>query len=240
MEKFVEPGAVRHGNFINYYEFNSADDRLALLPTDDDYWKIRPDDPLETHYIALDIGCNAGNFTQLLYKFLCERTKKKVTILGIDIDPILIKRANEHNQYRENVLYVCNDITDQSRDIFKGYLEKNNKKRFDAVFCLSITMWIHLNNGDDGLMRFLNRVHALSQMLVIEPQPWRCYQRAVRRVKRSANDTFPLFEGLQLRRTIEYDIKRHLKDECQLDIIYESVPTKWNRKICFYTRSKAA
>lgn len=235
MEKFVEPGAVKHGNFINYYEFNSAEDRLNLLPTDTDMWKLRPDDPLESNYLVLDVGCNAGNFTQLLYKFLSERTKKKVTILGIDIDPVLIKRANEQNQNREHVLYICCDITDQSRDIFKGYLEKQNKRRFDAVFCLSITMWIHLNHGDDGLMRFLDRVHALSHMLVIEPQPWRCYQRAVRRMKR-ANDTFPLFAQLQLTRTIEYDIRRHLKETCGLEIIYESIPTKWNRKICFYTK----
>lgn len=235
MEKFVEPGAVRHGNFINYYEFNSADERLALLPTDEQIWKLRPDDPLESHYIVLDVGCNAGNFTQLLYKFLIERTHKKVTVLGIDIDPALIARANETNKFRENVLYICCDITDQSRDIFKGYLEKQNKQRFDAVFCLSITMWIHLNHGDDGLMQFLDRMKRLSQMLIIEPQPWRCYQRAVRRMKR-ANETFPLFASLQLTRTIEYDIKRHLKEKCQLDIIYESVPTKWNRRICFYVR----
>lgn len=238
MEKFVDPGAVRHGNFINYYDFNSAEERLELLPTDDKIWNQHLDDPLETHFIVLDVGCNAGNFTQLLYTFLLERTKKKVIILGIDIDSTLIKRANEQNKHRESVMYLCYDFMDQSKDVFKGFLHKQNKLCFDAVFCLSITMWIHLNHGDDGLKQFLDRIHSLSQLLVIEPQPWRCYQRAARRMKRAANTTFPLLATLEIKRTVEYEIKRHLKDTCNLENVFESVPTKWNRRICIYKRSQ--
>ena len=214
---------------------------MKLLPTDKSKWKgLNDDDPLETQFIVLDIGCNAGNFTQLLYKFLSERTEKKVTILGIDIDSTLIKRANEQNAHRENVLYVTYDITDRTKDIFKGYLEKNNKKKFDAVFCMSITMWIHLNNGDDGLRQFLDRVHSLSALLIVEPQPWRCYQTAMRRLKRAnISETFPLFENLQMKRTVESDIRRYIENQCRMEIVYESPPTKWNRKICFYTTKTA-
>jgi hypothetical protein len=49
-----DPGAVRHGNFINYYTFNSAKSRLQLLPTD--LWKAKEGQNL----VCLDIGCNSG------------------------------------------------------------------------------------------------------------------------------------------------------------------------------------
>lgn len=46
------PGAVKHGNFINYYQFHPPEHRLQLLPFDV-FDKIKP-------VVALDIGCNAG------------------------------------------------------------------------------------------------------------------------------------------------------------------------------------
>lgn len=49
-----DPGAVRHGNFINYYQFNSTESRLKLLPTD--LWKVKSAQSL----VCLDIGCNSG------------------------------------------------------------------------------------------------------------------------------------------------------------------------------------
>jgi hypothetical protein len=49
-----DPGAVRHGNFINYYQFNNAENRLKLLPTD--LWNTETDQS----FVCLDIGCNSG------------------------------------------------------------------------------------------------------------------------------------------------------------------------------------
>jgi hypothetical protein len=49
-----DPGAVRHGNFINYYQFNSVENRLHLLPKD--LWKLETDQ----NFVCLDIGCNSG------------------------------------------------------------------------------------------------------------------------------------------------------------------------------------
>jgi Bicoid-interacting protein 3 (Bin3) len=46
--------------------------------------------------------------------------------------------------------------------------------RFDLVIGLSLTMWIHLRQGDDGLFDFLSSVASLTDRLVIEPQPWKC------------------------------------------------------------------
>lgn len=242
MEDFVEPGAVRHGNFINYYDFNSAADRLKLLPVDSNLWNTANDTAsTEEPYLVLDVGCNAGNFTQLLHEFLSKRVGgKKLFILGIDIDPILIERANAANQFTNDVSYQCYNIMDYSDspdNCINKFLNLYRRKRFDAVCCFSITMWIHLNNGDDGLKSFLDFTSELSEILVIEPQPWKCYQNAVRRMKRAkANDVFPLFPLLKMRNNVESDIKDYLKSEKTMNVQFESDPTKWKRRICFYNR----
>lgn len=237
METFVEPGAVRHGNFINYYDFNPASERLNLLPADESYWSVYRNTEESSPYLILDVGCNAGNFTQLFYEFLRERLKKEIIVLGIDIDPMLIKRANEHNPYTDNVFYSCVDIMNESDgdNCIANHLTKHNANRFDVVSCMSITMWIHLNNGDEGLYRFLETVNGLSVTLVIEPQPWKCYQNAVRRMKRAkAENTFPFYESLRLRKHIEDDIKSHLQIKCRAKCCFESDATAWKRKICLY------
>lgn len=55
----ANPGSVRYGNFINYYQFHPAEDRIKLLPMN--IWS-----PSDT-FVVLDIGCNAG--VQLLVMF---------------------------------------------------------------------------------------------------------------------------------------------------------------------------
>lgn len=51
-----DPGARRHGNFINYYKFHPAEERARQLPRD--VWR-RPTRP-DRKYLGLDVGCNAG------------------------------------------------------------------------------------------------------------------------------------------------------------------------------------
>lgn len=240
MDGFIEPGAVRHGNFINYYDFNSAPERLNLLPNDEIYWKTSSDHSIEP-YLVLDVGCNAGTFTQLFYEFLAQKKPtQNIVVLGIDIDATLIERATESNKYKQNVIYKCCNIMQSNADDadsfnITNHLKSYGKTRFDVVCCLSITMWIHLNNGDAGLQEFLNSMTQFCEILVIEPQPWKCYQNAVRRMKRAgAENTFPLYRDLAIRNTVETFIKNYLKNEKQLDIIFESDPTKWKRAICLY------
>ncbi|KAF8072586.1 RNA methyltransferase [Scenedesmus sp. PABB004] len=54
--------------------------------------------------------------------------------------------------------------------------------RYEVVTCFSVTKWVHLNWGDDGLMRLFHkffRVLAPGGLLVLEPQPWKSYRAAV-------------------------------------------------------------
>ena len=56
-EKVSEPGAARHGNFINYYEFHPPEERLKLLPEDFGS-RVAPEEGRAA--LVLDVGCNAG------------------------------------------------------------------------------------------------------------------------------------------------------------------------------------
>jgi len=54
----TDPGAIRHGNFINYYQFHPAEERVRQLPRG--VWQRRWDAHPARKYAGLDVGCNAG------------------------------------------------------------------------------------------------------------------------------------------------------------------------------------
>ena len=61
-KKTTDPGATKYGNFINYYQFHSAKERILQLPKN--IWNCQP---TCDKYIALDVGCNTG----VSSNFLC-------------------------------------------------------------------------------------------------------------------------------------------------------------------------
>ncbi|KAI9596613.1 Bicoid-interacting protein 3-domain-containing protein [Syncephalis fuscata] len=51
---------------------------------------------------------------------------------------------------------------------------------YNVIMALSITKWIHLHKGDDGMRSFFYRIYASlckGGQFILEPQPWRSYTR---------------------------------------------------------------
>ena len=53
-----QPGAAKHGNFINYYSFNPPERRIDLIPAAS-LINLKRDGDTKPR-IILDVGCNAG------------------------------------------------------------------------------------------------------------------------------------------------------------------------------------
>ncbi|KAK5646230.1 hypothetical protein RI129_004694 [Pyrocoelia pectoralis] len=221
------PGAVQYGNFINYYKFHPPTERIAMLPKD--IWNT------SEPFVGLDIGCNAGDLTLALYQFIANNVNKSCYLLAIDIDPILIERAKE-NSANPNIAYECLDFMniEQKDLVISTFLNKCGVKKFSACFCFSITMWIHLNYGDEGLKTFLKEICKDSVTVVVEPQPWKCYKSAVKRLKLTHGE-FPHYKNIQNRNNIEYKIEQTLLEMDGVCKVGETNNTSWDRKISIFT-----
>lgn len=85
--------------------------------------------------------------------------------LAIELDSILIQRAKELYP-DDSITFKCLDImeTIQRETEISTYLKAKSIKKFNITFCFSITMWIHLNHGDDGLKNFLKYISSISEI----------------------------------------------------------------------------
>lgn len=117
-------------------------------------------------------------------QFLEFKQRKKLFVLGVDIDKVLIERAAAKPVTLSDgdvVQFRHADVSESAFDsTIRSFLElakrAPSQRQFDLVTCFSVTMWIHLNKGDDGLWKFLDRVSDMANHLIIEPQPWKCYR----------------------------------------------------------------
>ncbi|XP_076669531.1 putative RNA methyltransferase CG11342 isoform X2 [Andrena cerasifolii] len=235
-EEKTDPGASRHGNFMNYYQFHPAEERVRQLPRG--VWRSAHPD---RKYVGLDVGCNAGDLTFVLHDFLesaLSADRPEISVLGVDLDPILIERARERNPRAGRIVFECLDFLADDRDrTLERYLGQFEKSRFDVVFCFSVTMWIHLNRGDDGLVEFLKKACSLADRIVIEPQPWRCYRNASRRLRRSKGDDFPLLKTLKLTGDPAAHIEHILTESCSFRRVTVTGDNEWKRRLLIYERT---
>ncbi|XP_076178327.1 putative RNA methyltransferase CG11342 [Ptiloglossa arizonensis] len=232
----TDPGASRHGNFMNYYQFHPAEERVRQLPRG--VW--RPAHP-DRKYVGLDVGCNAGDLTFVLHEFLVNvlsSDRAEISLLGVDLDPILIERARGANPRPDRIIFECLDfVNEDCNPTLEGYLHRFEKSRFDVVFCFSVTMWIHLNHGDKGLEEFLRKACSLAEMIVIEPQLWKCYRNASRRLRRSKGENFPLLKTLKLTGDTAAHIENILTKVCNFQRVTVTTDNEWKRRLLIYERT---
>eukprot|EP00899_Mesostigma_viride_P014933 jgi/Mesvir1/23440/Mv22296-RA.1 len=63
---------------------------------------------------------------------------------------------------------------------------------YDTVLCLSVTKWVHLNWGDDGLLQLFRKMYTVLDeggVLILEPQPWKSYKQN-KKVSQTASENF--------------------------------------------------
>ncbi|XP_034724661.1 pre-miRNA 5'-monophosphate methyltransferase [Etheostoma cragini] len=235
-----DPGAAPYGNFINYYTFNPPENRLSLIPA-----TLLQDlgygDGQETTLI-LDVGCNSGELSAAFYKHLMhesvdqeESDKWKVKLLGFDLDELLIQRAQQNNPRPRSISFIPLDIT-KDTDQLQDYLDHHGCSHFHLCLCLAVTMWVHLNHGDAGLLQVLSRLAAISQHLLLEAQPWKCYRSAARRLRKLGRSDFDHFKTLKIRGDVAEHARKHLERNCGMELIQSFGSTTWDRKLLLFKK----
>lgn len=215
-----------------------------------------------------DLGCNEGDLSLALSKEMAEglQTACSLHCLGLDIDKELIDRARSKKNCQQDTgdesnhpdkissdvrveaeFQVCN-LNDEADHLTKcrEYLDLAGKERFDLTSVFSTTMWIHIHSGDEGLVAFLKRVTSLTNHLLIEPQPSKCYGKVnvrLRKMNRPEEDIS--LERLRMRNNIEVEIDKLLEEfgfeRVVLDAKastegHENSRTKWKRNLQMYKR----
>ncbi|KIY45103.1 Bin3-domain-containing protein [Fistulina hepatica ATCC 64428] len=87
--------------------------------------------------------------------------------------PILPSESDTKSRFPHNVRFRVADWVIETIP--------EDKDGYDVVLALSVTKWVHLNGGDDGLKQFFKRVHDVLRpggVLVLEPQSWESYNNA--------------------------------------------------------------
>eukprot|EP00920_Eleutheroschizon_duboscqi_P010052 GHVT01023448.1.p1 GENE.GHVT01023448.1~~GHVT01023448.1.p1 ORF type:complete len:791 (-),score=145.15 GHVT01023448.1:1547-3919(-) len=71
-------------------------------------------------------------------------------------------------------------------------LDCSESNLFDVVVAFSVSKWVHVRHGDQGLLGFFRTIHSLLKpggKFVLEPQPWPSYRRGKTRAKSLAATT---------------------------------------------------
>ncbi|KAK6190231.1 hypothetical protein SNE40_002150 [Patella caerulea] len=124
-----------------------------------------------------------------------------------------------------------------------NYVLNNSKQlslvqeEFDTILALSVTKWIHLNNGDAGIKMFFQRIFRHLRpggRLILEPQPWTSY-------KKRKNLTLTIQNNFQNINLKPEQFQRYLLDvvgfsKCELIDVVHHKSKGFRRPIQMYTK----
>ncbi|CAI5686834.1 pre-miRNA 5'-monophosphate methyltransferase isoform X1 [Oreochromis niloticus] len=234
-DEINDPGAAPYGNFINYYSFNPPENRLSLIPPA----LLRDLGYSDETTLILDVGCNSGELSGAFYKHLVpeeQSDRRKVHLLGFDLDETLVQRAQEINPLPSRITFIPLDITKDTNQL-QDYLSQHGCSHFHLCLCLAVTMWVHLNHGDSGLLQLLSRLSSMSQHLLLEAQPWKCYRSAARRLRKLGRSDFDHFKTLKIQGDVADHAREHLERHCGMELIQSFGSTAWDRKLLLFRKT---
>lgn len=176
-------------------------------------------------------------YKHLVQEHVCEEQPEmsNVHLLGFDLDEILILRAQQANPLPGNISFIPMDIMEDFEQL-QGYLNLHGCSRFHLCLCLAVTMWVHLNHGDSGLLQLLSHLASISQHLLLEAQPWKCYRSAARRLRKLGRSDFDHFKALKIRGDIAEHAREHLETNCGMELNQSFGSTAWERKLLLFKR----
>ncbi|XP_076905426.1 putative RNA methyltransferase At5g51130 [Bidens hawaiensis] len=199
------------GNYRNYYGY-----RIDQGLEEDPRIKVMRKEWFEGKN-CLDIGCNSGLITiAIAKKFGCQKilgididsariedarwNLRRIVRMSESKKRPKVDKSNDDET--NNIITGLEDKTGQiSGDCSASYLfdrvsfckenfifGSSGDKVYDTILCLSVTKWIHLNWGDEGLIILFSKVWQLLKpdgVFILEPQPWKSYisNRQVSEVK---------------------------------------------------------
>jgi len=96
------------------------------------------------------------------------------------IEAPVVHCANPDGTFPNNVLFFSGDFVPKT-----DHQVTEQTPEYDTILALSLSKWIHMNGGDEGLLRFFQRsFNALRKdgYFVLEPQPWTSYKKKQRQL----------------------------------------------------------
>ncbi|XP_008846977.1 RNA 5'-monophosphate methyltransferase [Nannospalax galili] len=242
--RVLEPGAAPFGNFPRYSCFHPPEQRLRLLPPELLRQLFPPAGPDTRPILGLDVGCNSGDLSVALYKhFLslrdgktCPEAPGELRLLCCDIDPVLVARAKKECPFPDALTFITLDFMNHRtrKVLLTSFLSQFGRSVFDIGFCMSVTMWIHLNHGDQGLWEFLAHLSSLCCYLLVEPQPWKCYRAAARRLRKLGLHDFDHFRSLTIRGDMANQIVQILTQDHGMELVCCFGNTSWDRSLLLF------
>ncbi|KAL3658600.1 hypothetical protein V7S43_016484 [Phytophthora oleae] len=112
--------------------------------------------------------------------------------------PRAIGKASVGSKFPLNVIFKRENIVS---DAHAG-------KNYDFITCFSVTKWIHLFHGDEGIKKVFTKIYELlapGGRLILEPQPWKSYHKR----KFTSEVTAANYPKIQLR---PKDFPKHLTE----------------------------
>ncbi|XP_061211311.1 7SK snRNA methylphosphate capping enzyme [Neopsephotus bourkii] len=95
--------------------------------------------------------------------------------------------------FPHNVVFVTGNYVPEREEAVAA-----QRPEFDVVLCLSLTKWVQLNWGDEGLKRLFRRAYRHLRpggLLLLEPQPWASYRKR----KGLTETTYRNYQRIRLR-----------------------------------------